>query len=231
MAIDLQQLKPKATTRARGNRIGIQVPHDDTRGFYDRIAKLYDLSFKFNGYGRSVEGYLAKHLPDLNAGARILDAGCGTGLLTLALLKTIQRPVDLTAIDLSHSSLVTARKACSKSTGHHKVDFMQANILRLPFEDHSFDMIVTSGVLEYVPLHEGLREIARVLIPDGYLLHLPVVPSPASRVLEYLFQFKTHPTHEVDRHTNNFFRVVTRYRFSVLDPIGWTKKAILSQKI
>jgi ubiquinone/menaquinone biosynthesis C-methylase UbiE len=71
---------------------------DDNRAgsLYDRIARLYDLTFKFNGYGRSLERYFREHPVPLAAGAQILDAGCGTGLLTLALLRTLPRPADET---------------------------------------------------------------------------------------------------------------------------------------
>lgn len=209
-----------------------EVAESGAGTFYDRIAKLYDFSFRINGYGRSMESYLRKNLPALEPGARILDAGCGTGMMTMALLKTLQPGVKITAIDLSHSSLSTARKASKgrKSYGHN-VSFTQADMLALPFADHSFDMIVTSGALEYVPLNDGLGEIARVIAPGGYLLHLPVQPTPVSRVLEHLFQFKVHSPLDIAHQTNRFFNVVTYYRFPVLEPIGWTKAAILSQKI
>src|SRR3712207_7831104 len=44
--------------------------------------------------------------------------------------------------------------------------------------DESFDLLVTSGVLEYLPLGEGMSEFGRVVAPGGYFLHLPCVPSP-----------------------------------------------------
>ena len=53
----------------------------------------------------------------LSRGARILDAGCGTGLLTLALLRAIRFPVTVTALDLSATSIVEAKKAFSQSPG------------------------------------------------------------------------------------------------------------------
>jgi ubiquinone/menaquinone biosynthesis C-methylase UbiE len=59
--------------------------------YYDRIARLYDLTFKVNGYGRSLDQYFATHPLPVSRGARILDAGCGTGLLTHALLRAIFR--------------------------------------------------------------------------------------------------------------------------------------------
>jgi ubiquinone/menaquinone biosynthesis C-methylase UbiE len=199
--------------------------------FYDRIAGLYDITFKFNGYSRSLEKYLEEHLPPLPAQARVLDAGCGTGLLTLALMKVLDQPLRITAIDLSSSSLVTARRAVAENSGRtQSVRFAQANLLQLPFADDSFDLIMTSGVLEYVPLSEGFGELARVMRPGGYMLHLPVRPSPASRLLEVMFRFKAHPPKEVAKQTQRHFRVVNHHRFPPLEPIGWTKTAVLAQK-
>lgn len=200
--------------------------------FYDRIAGVYDVTFKFNGYGRSLEKYLGKHLPHLSNGARVLDAGCGTGLLTLSLLKAVSRPVRVTAVDLSSSSIETAKKAVAERFGRaSKITFTQADVLALPFANGSFEMIVTSGALEYVPLQDGLKEMARVLAPGGYMLHLPVRPSPVSKLLEVMFRFKTHPPQSVADHTNRYFRIVKHYRFPPLDPIGWSKSAILARKV
>jgi hypothetical protein len=91
-------------------------------------------------------------------------------------------------------------------------------------------LVVTSGALEYVPLGEGFKELARVLAPGGYLLHLPVRPSPISKLLELMFRFKTHPPQEITRNTRRYFRIVNHYHFPPLHPIGWTKTAVLAQK-
>ena len=209
-----------------------ELPGTGAVSVYDRFTSLYDLMFRINGYARSVEHYLREKPLPLPAGAKILDAGCGTGLLTLALLRVLERPASITAVDLSMSSLHTARRAVGKtrSQAHHRITFTQANVLALPFPDASFDFVVTSGVLEYVPLREGFGELARVVAPGGYLLHLPVMPSPVSRLLELLFSFKTHPPRDVAASTERHFRVIERYRFSPLEPIGWTKIAVLAQK-
>ena len=45
--------------------------------FYDRIERFYDLTFKLNGYGRSLDKYLEAHPLPVFENARILDAGCG----------------------------------------------------------------------------------------------------------------------------------------------------------
>jgi len=199
---------------------------------YDRFTSLYDLMFRFNGYGRSMERYMREPPPPLPAGARVLDAGCGTGLLTLALLRVLRRPAEITAVDLSARSLQTARRAVlkRKHDSRHKISFVQANALALPFPSESFDLVVTSGVLEYLPLREGLGEIARVIAPGGHLVYLPVHPSPASKLLEVMFRFKAHPPREVAENTKSFFRVLDDYHFPPLEPIGWSKSVVLAQK-
>ncbi|MDQ3818624.1 MAG: class I SAM-dependent methyltransferase, partial [Acidobacteriota bacterium] len=98
--------------------------------FYDKIAGLYNLTFKFNGYGRSLHQYFRNNPIPLSRHAKILDAGCGTGLLTVALLKALDFPVRITAIDLSGSSIITAQKAVDEKAGRaDKVRFAQANVL------------------------------------------------------------------------------------------------------
>ena len=200
--------------------------------YYDRIAKFYDLTFKLNGYGRSLDQYFDNHPLPISRGARVLDAGCGTGLLTLALLRTIRFPVSITALDLSSTSINAARRALYSSRGRTRdVTFTQGNLLSLPFADDSLDLVVTSGALEYVPLSDGLAEIARVIAPGGHLLHLPVHPSVAGTFLEILFRFKSHPPGEVVSKTERHFRIVHHYRFPPPQAIGWSKTAILAQKV
>lgn len=209
-----------------------ELSSTDAVSIYDRFTGLYDLMFRVNGYGRSLERYLRERALPLPPEAKILDAGCGTGLLTLALLRVLDRPATIAAVDLSRSSLQAARRAVRKkfSNPRHAVSFTQANVLALPFPDECFDLVVTSGVLEYVPLREGFGELSRVVRPGGYLLHLPVRPAAMSRLLELLFSFKTHPPQEVAVHTERYFRIVERYSFSPLEPIGWTKIAVLARK-
>jgi ubiquinone/menaquinone biosynthesis C-methylase UbiE len=200
--------------------------------YYDRIARFYDLTFKLNGYGRSLDQYFYNHPLPISRGARILDAGCGTGLLTLALLRTIRFPVSVTALDLSSTSINAARRALYSSRGRTgDVTFTQGNVLSLPFADDSLDLVVTSGALEYVPLADGLAEIARVITPGGHLLHLPVHPSVAGVLLEILFRFKSHPPREVVNKTERHFRIVHHYKFPPPQAIGWSKTAILAQKV
>jgi len=207
-------------------------PEARAGSYYDKIWRLYDLTFKLNGYGRSLDQYFAAHPPPVSRGARILDAGCGTGTLTLALVRALRFPVRITALDLSASSVTAARKAVADSEGRRRdVNYMQGNVLSLPFADNSFDFVVTSGALEYMSLEDGLTELARVIAPEGHLLHLPIRPSLVSTFLELCFRFKHHAPKKVLHDTERLFKVVDHYRFPPLQAIGWTKTALLAQKI
>ncbi|MBV9926666.1 MAG: class I SAM-dependent methyltransferase [Acidobacteria bacterium] len=205
---------------------------DDPVSIYDRFTNLYDLMFRVNGYGRSVERYLRENPLPLPPGARVLDAGCGTGLLTLAFLRVHERAANVASIDLSLRSLQTARKAAQKLARgtRRRVSFAQSNALALPFADETFDFVLTSGVLEYLPLREGLGELARVLAPGGHLLFVPVRPSPLTLLLEVMFRFKAHPPLEVEAETRRYFRVLDHHHFDPFEPIGWTKSLVLAQK-
>lgn len=205
---------------------------EDAVSIYDRFTNLYDLMFRVNGYGRSLERYLRENPLPLPSGGRVLDAGCGTGLLTLAFLSVHERPADIVSIDLSLRSLQTARRAAEKlpKRPRRRVAFAQSNALSLPFADETFDLVLTSGVLEYLPLRAGLGELARVLAPGGHLVFVPVRPSPMTRLLEVMFRFKAHPPCEVEQETRRFFRVLEHHRFLPFEPIGWTKSLVLAQK-
>ncbi|MEP6921308.1 MAG: class I SAM-dependent methyltransferase [bacterium] len=200
--------------------------------YYDKIAGFYDLTFKLNGYGRSLDQYFASCPMPVSREARILDAGCGTGLLTLAMLRALHFPVRVTALDLSATSIEAARRAVTDSPVRTRdASFAQGNLLSLPFADNTFDMVVTSGALEYVPLEDGMNELARVINPGGHLLHIPCRPSIASTVLEILFRFKHHPPRDVMHNTERHFQLIHHYRFPPLQIISWSKSAILAQKI
>ena len=153
-------------------------------------------------------------------------------MLTLAMLRSLRFPVHITAVDLSAKSVTAARKAITNGEGRPRdVTYTQGDVLSLPFADNSFDLVVTSGALEYVPLEDGLIELARVIAPDGHLLHLPVRPSFISTLLEICFRFKAHHPRSVQRNTRRHFRVVNHYRFHPHQAIGWTKTALLAQKV
>ncbi|MFL6336782.1 MAG: methyltransferase domain-containing protein, partial [Pyrinomonadaceae bacterium] len=100
---------------------------------------------------------------NVRAGSRVLDLGCGAGML--ALLK--RKGVTLAGIDLSEECALAARRNGYDLT-------CAAELTRLPFDDDSFDYVVSLDVLGHVEFKEKdavLSEVARVLRPGGVTLH------------------------------------------------------------
>jgi ubiquinone/menaquinone biosynthesis C-methylase UbiE len=205
---------------------------NQTKNFYDQIADVHNLSFKINGYRQSLEKYLIAKNLNLPENFSVLDAGSGTGMMTSALYGSGLRPFQTVAFDLSNKSLNVARKEFidDKKVVHNSIRYVQGNILSLPFGDNSFDLILTCGVLEYVPLDDGFAEVARVLKPDGYVVFLPIRPSLIGKVLERVYSFKTPNTKQVLRTVHNHFTIVEHHKFPIVEPISWSKNLFLLQK-
>ena len=125
--------------------------------------------------------------------ARVLDLCCGTGDLAFALARS--GPAQVAGADFSHAML---ERAHAKSKSHPRdgrsaqsprVVFFEADALRLPFGDSSFDLVATAfGFRNLANYEAGLREIRRVLKPGGTLAILEFT-EPAPGVLGDLYRW------------------------------------------
>jgi len=97
--------------------------------------------------------------------ARVLDLCCGTGDMAFALRRQAGRvPAGITGADFSHAML---RRASEKSA-ETSLRWVEADALRLPFPDASFDLVTTAfGFRNLADYDAGLAEILRVLRPQG----------------------------------------------------------------
>jgi len=213
-------------------RTGAKPRKTKTQSFYDKIAEVHNLTLKVNGYRASVSKFLRSLDLKVDRETSVLDAGCGTGLVTLGFYDAGFRPGKTVALDLSLASLNLAMEQFDKEkrTRKKKITGVQGNVLHLPFEDESFDLVFSCGVLEYVPIDEGLREMSRVLKPHGRLVFIPVKPSLVGSMLEFLYNFKIHPLESVRESAKNYFKIVGNYSFPVAEPIAWSKAIFLLEK-
>lgn len=122
-------------------------------------------------YDRRWRAYVRRSVA-LTAGAftpgptdRVLDAGCGTGLL-LHRLRARHPSLGLHGVDLTRSTLQVARRRLPGGT-----PLVQAPAEALPYRDGVFDAWVSSSVLHFVPSPgAGFHEARRVLRPGGTLV-------------------------------------------------------------
>ena len=132
---------------------------------YDQWARDYDADldevFGWEGPGKAVE-YLVRYVPE--KGARILDAGAGTGLLGGLLAK--QGYSNLVAMDLSSQMLEEAKKK------NAYLDFHQMVMGEpLDYLTDSFNAVISLGVLTvgHAPA-SSLDELVRITSPGGYIV-------------------------------------------------------------
>ena len=157
------------------------------RGMFGRIARRYDLlnhllSFQLDRFWRA---RTAQRVSEVlcRPQARVLDLCCGTGDLLLAL--TGRRAGLVYGADFCHPMLLEARRKIARQPA---VVF-EADALRLPLADASFDLItVAFGLRNFANYRHGLEELRRVLRPGGMLAILEF-SYPPHRILAGFYGF------------------------------------------
>lgn len=123
----------------------------------------------------------------LPVGARVLDAGCGSGRT----LQELTRFGEVSGIELDPDAADLAR-----SRGHGEVRV--GRLEELPWPDDTFDLITCLDVIEHTPDDRAtLRELLRVARPDGFLL----VTVPAYQALWSLHDEANHHYRRYSRRT------------------------------
>ena len=104
----------------------------------------------------------------LNGDETVMDAGCGTGRLTVGLLERLPRG-RVVAVDLSQNMLEEARSHLSARFGG-QLEFVRADLAALPFEE-SLDGVFSTAAFHWVPDHPRLfRSLYECLKPGGWLV-------------------------------------------------------------
>jgi len=98
---------------------------------------------------------------------RVLDLGSGAGTDSLVASLMVGPDGSVTGIDMTPEMLAKARAGAAE-LGAENVTFVEAEAELLPFEDASFDVVISNGVIDLVPDKDAVfGQIHRVLVPGG----------------------------------------------------------------
>ncbi len=112
----------------------------------------------------------------LHRGERVLDVACGTGVVTRLAAEQVGPNGTVAGLDINPAMLAVARSVPSSGAA---VEWHQASAEQLPLADGSFDVVLSSLGLQFVPdKASALSEMRRVLDPRGRLAIATVGPTP-----------------------------------------------------
>ena len=156
----------KLHSRTKRDYVGRVVEHDKAecaeiakrygKDYWDGERHLGYGGYNYDGRWRVVADDMAAHY-GLKAGDKILDIGCGKGYLAYEFTQAVPG-CKVQGIDISEYAIDNAKKEVKPS-------LRVGNATQLPFDDDSFDFVVSLGTfhnLEIFDLFTALREIERV---------------------------------------------------------------------
>lgn len=137
------------------------MPVRDQKKFWDLYAPVYNL---FMGINKKNYEQIYQKIRKAILNKQVLEIATGTGLVAK---NTAQSAKKYIATDFSEQMLYQAQKGKKIENLY----FMKADACALPFQSHSFDVVIASNALHIMPDPEkALSEIRRVLKPRGILI-------------------------------------------------------------
>lgn len=143
-----------------------EIPLDVRETFYTRLDLAYPA--RSNTYGSYNEpAALLQAIERLPRDARIIEVGAGGGFLARQLVDKGFTDITLTDLTDTAAGALVSRVP--------EADIVLTDAERLPFKDESFDVAISSDLIEHLPHPDThLSEVARILTPGGlYLIKTP----------------------------------------------------------
>lgn len=180
----------------------MEMNHNLTSRFYDRISGVYDLMADSSEHVARETG---QRLLNLRDGETVLEIGFGTGSSIVSLAADVGATGRIVGLDVSQGMQAVAARKISDSHLEDRVQLDIGDAREMPYADEEYDAVFMSFTLELFPREEipkVLTEIKRVLKRDGRLgvVSMSVVPdgeTPSALEKTYIWMHQHFP-HIVD---------------------------------
>ena len=188
MEINVENLKPYEGD-CREKRAQVADMFDNIAPGYDFMNRAMTLGVD-KLWRRKAVKMLRAWLGRGTGTVEALDVAAGTADLSLLLARMIAR-TKVVGVDLSEGMLRLGREKIEKAGLSERITLTQADCLKLPFGDESFDCVTSAfGVRNFQNLLAGYKEMYRVMKPGGTLCVVEM-SSPKSAVVKLFYNFYT----------------------------------------
>jgi MoaA/NifB/PqqE/SkfB family radical SAM enzyme/SAM-dependent methyltransferase len=142
-----------------------RVGQTELQHAYNQIHEYYD-QFWLDRAGAPIKQLIDKLC--LTGRERVFEAGCGTGYATALLAEQLDSANQITAVDLSEGMLAQAQKR-AQDQGFTSIEFICADALERLQVNSAFDLVFSTWVLGYIPLHPFFSAVRKALTDQGHL--------------------------------------------------------------
>ncbi len=178
-----KKLYPPVTGITKAEHIGM------VKEIFGTITEKYDFLNHFLSLRRDVawRRFAVKRMRFFNT-HRFLDAGCGTGDLSID-VAAHNRNAKIFGLDLVREMTVKAKDKVGKKGLSRRIRLVRGDAVSLPFADGSFDVsAIAFGIRNIPDRTEAIREMARVVVPGGQVMVLEMT-MPRQKAFRRIFNF------------------------------------------